>query len=74
MSEPKFEQTSPGQLNKEDVLDLNANVTARLKNPLHGIPRDRLIRDVEEFAREKDLTDETPMLIKGTILAQNPEE
>ena len=28
--------------------------------------------DVEEFAREKDLTDITPLLKRGALVAQNP--
>ena len=44
----------------------------RIKNPLVGIPKDQLIRDVEDFATEFDLTDITPYLIKGALVAQNP--
>lgn len=56
-----------------EVLDLNENVTARLRNPLHGISRDRLIRNVKDFAVEKGLTEHEDTLIKGAVLAQNPE-
>ena len=44
----------------------------RIKNPLLGIPEDQLLADVEEFAREKDLTDILPLLQKGALVAQNP--
>jgi hypothetical protein len=48
-------------------LDLNSNVEARLKNPLAGIPRDQLIRNVEHFAKEKELTHIIPVLTKGAL-------
>jgi hypothetical protein len=44
----------------------------RIKNPLIGIPKEQLIRDVEEFATENNLTDITPWLIKGALVAQSP--
>lgn len=52
--------------------DVRIQVSARLRNPLAGIPRNTLMADVEEFARQKDLTEHLPMLKKGAILAQNP--
>jgi sugar porter (SP) family MFS transporter len=53
-------------------LNLNSNVEARIKNPLAGIPRAQLLRNVEIFAEEKQLTEELPILSKGAILAQSP--
>jgi len=53
-------------------LNLNSNVEARIKNPLTGIPRAQLLRNVEIFAEEKQLTEELPILSKGAILAQSP--
>jgi hypothetical protein len=44
----------------------------RIKNPLTGIPRDQLIKDVEEFAAEFQITELTPYLIKGALVAQSP--
>lgn len=44
----------------------------RIKNPLAGIPRETLLRDVEEFARENDLTDIVDMLKRGALVAQDP--
>jgi len=72
----KFGNPSAGERNLEHVhtrdIDLNNNVSARLRNPLAGIPRNTLMADVEEFARQKDLMDHLPILKKGAILAQNP--
>lgn len=37
-----------------------------------SIPEDQLIRDVERFAKEHDLTDLTDSLRKGALVAKNP--
>ncbi|KAK0103840.1 hypothetical protein ONS96_004950 [Cadophora gregata f. sp. sojae] len=57
---------------KEKLAAIAENTTAEIKNPLVGIPKDQLIRDVEDFAAEFDLADITPYLIKGALVAQNP--
>jgi hypothetical protein len=44
----------------------------RIKNPLVGIPKSQLLRDVEDFAAKYDLHDITPQLIKGALIAQAP--
>lgn len=44
----------------------------RIKNPLAGIPKDQLLRDVEIFATEYEITDVLPLLRKGALVAQNP--
>jgi hypothetical protein len=43
------------------------NVEAAIKNPLAGIPRAQLLRNVETFAHEKGLTEHLPILTKGAI-------
>jgi hypothetical protein len=48
-------------------INLNSNIEARIKNPLAGIPRHQLLRNVELFAQEKGLVDEVPILSKGAI-------
>jgi hypothetical protein len=58
----------------ETPLNLNSNPQARIRNPLGGIPRSHLLRNVEAFAQEKDLTDILPLLKKGAVLAQSPVE
>ncbi|KAJ9642062.1 hypothetical protein H2199_005277 [Coniosporium tulheliwenetii] len=52
----------------------NARMTdeRRIKNPLVGIPKDDLLRDVELYAAEHDLADALPYLRKGALVAQNP--
>lgn len=55
------------------AIDINRNLEAKIKNPLDGIPRHQLMRDVELFAEEKGLTEQLPMLRKGALLAQDPD-
>lgn len=54
------------------AIDLNKNLDAKISNPLADIPRDLLMQDVEDFAREHDLQDIVSDLKKGAIVAQNP--
>ena len=65
---------SSEKVSEERRIDLANNVQARIQNPLHGIPRDKLLTQVEEFAREKDLLDVVDLLKKGALLAQNPRD
>lgn len=44
----------------------------RIQNPLAGIPKHTLFRQVEEFANLKGLNDLIPMLKKGALVAQDP--
>jgi hypothetical protein len=55
-----------------EQVDLNNNVAAKLRNPLSGIPREALMAQVEDFARQKDLEHALPALKKGALLAQSP--
>ncbi|KAL9035899.1 MAG: hypothetical protein Q9214_006378 [Letrouitia sp. 1 TL-2023] len=57
---------------RQQSVNLNRNVTARIQNPLAGIPRDTLFRNVDEFAAEKGMTDLAPLLKKGALVAQDP--
>ena len=45
---------------------------SRVSNPLADIPRDLLMQDVEDFAKEHDLQDIVLDLKKGALVAQNP--
>ncbi|KAF8503867.1 hypothetical protein JB92DRAFT_3084245 [Gautieria morchelliformis] len=54
--------------------NLNNNLSARIRNPLAGIPRDQLLADVEKFAQRENLTDISSLLQKGALVAQNPPE
>lgn len=55
-----------------DSAAMSKNLEAKIRNPLEGIPYDQLMRDVEEFAREKELEDHIDVLRQGALVAQNP--
>ncbi|KAG0653077.1 Polyol transporter [Hyphodiscus hymeniophilus] len=53
-------------------INLNENLGAKIKNPLAGIPRDTLLKNVADFAQEKGLLEDLPLLQKGALVAQDP--
>ncbi|PPR02977.1 hypothetical protein CVT26_004921 [Gymnopilus dilepis] len=57
---------------RDTTVDLSNNVNAKIQNPLHGIPHDKLLSQVDAFAEEKDMKDILVYLQKGALLAQNP--
>ncbi|EFW20463.1 hypothetical protein D8B26_003161 [Coccidioides posadasii str. Silveira] len=59
-------------LEGDEKIDLNSNVSGRIKNPLAHIPKHRLLRDVEEFANKNGLDDILPNLQKGALIAKDP--
>ncbi|KAF5022002.1 hypothetical protein F66182_5959 [Fusarium sp. NRRL 66182] len=56
----------------EAYVNLHANVEARIKNPLWGIPRGKLLADVDDFCRKKDLNDYRHLIRRGALVAQDP--
>jgi hypothetical protein len=44
----------------------------RIKNPLAGVPRETLLRDVDKFAHENELSDIVDVLRRGALVAQDP--
>lgn len=50
----------------------DADCLFRIKNPLAGIPHDTLLKNVVDFAHEKGLVEELPLLQKGALVAQDP--
>ncbi|KAH7106622.1 hypothetical protein BKA62DRAFT_687681 [Auriculariales sp. MPI-PUGE-AT-0066] len=56
------------------AVDLAANVEALIKNPLAGLSREALSRDVAEFASKHGLEHILPKLQIGAVVAQNPHE
>ncbi|KAF9875214.1 hypothetical protein CkaCkLH20_07480 [Colletotrichum karsti] len=46
--------------------------TAEVKNPLTGIPKDRLLNNVARFAESNGLRDDIEFFRKGALAAQNP--
>ncbi|KAL5116610.1 hypothetical protein ACEQ8H_005488 [Pleosporales sp. CAS-2024a] len=45
---------------------------SRVRNPLIGVPKPKLLADVRAFASEHGLQDIEPLLIKGALFAQSP--
>ncbi|UPL03409.1 hypothetical protein LCI18_014343 [Fusarium solani-melongenae] len=70
-SPERAEQTT--QTFHDEIAKLTENVAGEIRNPLKGIPRDQLLKDVAEFQRDKGLPDDTlPLLRKGALVAQSP--
>jgi hypothetical protein len=44
----------------------------RIRNPLVGVPKTELLSDVSLFAKERQLEDIEPLLVKGALVAQSP--
>ncbi|CAG7994753.1 unnamed protein product [Penicillium salamii] len=57
-----------------EEVDLHNNVSAKIKNPLAGLTKNQIIRDVEEFAQEYNVIDILPELKKGALVARDPAE
>lgn len=50
-----------------------SHLNAVFENPLAGIPRDRLMKDVQEFCLRFNLMDDLETFQKGALVSQNPE-
>ncbi|RDL38431.1 MFS general substrate transporter [Venustampulla echinocandica] len=62
----EIKESQPTQVN------LNANLEAKIQNPLAGIPQQLLLHEVDDFANEKGLGDIIPLLRKGALVARDP--
>lgn len=69
--EPKA-QGHHAELGDPERIDLNNNLTAKIKNPLAHVPHNELIADVEHFAKENNLQEHIPLLIRGAQVAKDP--
>lgn len=49
------------------------NLNAVFENPLAGIPREQLLRDVEEFCSKYNLMADLKVFQKGALISQAPE-
>jgi len=50
-----------------------SHLNAIFENPLAGIPRDRLMKDVQEFCLRFNLMDDLETFQKGALVSQDPE-
>ncbi|KAF5335655.1 hypothetical protein D9611_009677 [Ephemerocybe angulata] len=53
-------------------IDLANNVQAKIQNPLHGIPRETLVAQVQAWAKERGFEDNIDLFTRGALLAQKP--
>lgn len=51
---------------------MTANVEGEIRNPLVGVPKAELLSDVSLFAKEHQLENIEPLLVKGALAAQSP--
>lgn len=58
----------------DEGVNMQNNLSAKIKNPLAGIPRDLLTSQVAEFAKANRMQDYTDLLVRGALVAQNPAE
>ncbi|KAF4508088.1 hypothetical protein G6O67_004515 [Ophiocordyceps sinensis] len=76
-SEPRARHTNhleeKGVTHAEEV-DVSKSLEAKVRNPLEGISREQLMRDVETFAQFRGLQEHVGLLKKGALVAQNPAE
>ncbi|KAF1363524.1 D-xylose-proton symporter [Lizonia empirigonia] len=60
------------QRRKESISKLTANIEGEIRNPLTDVPKAELLSDVSLFAKEHQLEEIEPLLIKGALVAQSP--
>ena len=53
---------------------LSVPTSTRIKNPLADLTKNQVLRNVEEFAAEYNVTDILPELKKGALIARDPTE
>lgn len=71
-----IEESASTYVQKEEKADLESrspgNLNAVLENPLAGISREQIFRDVVEFCTKYDLMDHVETFKKGALISQNP--
>ncbi|CAI7622207.1 unnamed protein product [Penicillium viridicatum] len=71
-----IEESPPTNIQKEEKADLESrspgNINAVFENPLVGISREQLFRDVIEFCNKYNLMDHAEVFKKGALISQNP--
>jgi hypothetical protein len=68
----KGEHAEQGWTEDEAPVNRNNNLSAKIKNPLAHVSHEQLVQDVERFAKDHDMVDLTPMLVKGAFVAKDP--
>ncbi|KAI1878867.1 hypothetical protein JX265_003044 [Neoarthrinium moseri] len=52
---------------------INANINARISNPLKGLTREELFKRVDELVDSQGMQEDRELLKKGALVAQDPE-
>lgn len=69
-------QSSPAYENEKghgsEHVDLNNNVSAKIKNPLVDIPEETLLRDVEHFVNSNGLSEDADLFRRAALVAKDP--
>ncbi|KAJ5103628.1 hypothetical protein N7532_004157 [Penicillium argentinense] len=55
-----------------EEINLQSNVSAKIKNPLADLSKSQVLHDVEKFANEYQVTDILPELKNGALVARDP--
>ncbi|KAL1412168.1 hypothetical protein Q8F55_003177 [Vanrija albida] len=73
-TDPKHLEAARTRSRREDELvnNMNMNMSAKIQNPLFGIPKEELFEDVEVFCRDKGFTENVAVFKKGALIGQNP--
>ncbi|KAJ7769957.1 hypothetical protein B0H16DRAFT_1516921 [Mycena metata] len=73
---PESSSTAPSPSRRSSNVDPSLQAlkaaNAKLANPLRGVSREQLLRDVDQFAEEKGLKHLSAELQKGALVAQDP--
>lgn len=71
---PTFAHAEEKEDNLPDIESRTSNnKSAVFENPLSGIPREQLFKNVQEFCHKFDLVDDLEVFKKGALISQNPE-
>lgn len=68
----QHEHLEESGLTPRDRTDLSRNLEAKLRNPLEGVARPQLMRDVQVWCEKHNLSEHLPLFRKGALVAQNP--
>ncbi|KAL2385157.1 hypothetical protein RJZ90_001453 [Blastomyces dermatitidis] len=72
LGESSDQSSDNAERGDRERINLNANLSAKIKNPLADIPNPTLLRDVKEFAQRFGLEDVLPILQRGALVAKDP--
>ncbi|ORY92802.1 and other transporter-domain-containing protein [Leucosporidium creatinivorum] len=67
-----LEKGSDQQVEQVQREDLAHNLSARIQNPLHGIPKATLLQQVDDFVERNGLAEHADAFRKGALIAQSP--